>query len=108
MKTFFYIIIVFFLFFKNSHSANWCKAIYKYSDEAFDGNFQNQLSLCKNSDNLFVSISSKYKNSAHLLNATIANFCDLNRNIIKSESQNSDQSYFSAVCVFRKHNLRTK
>ena len=108
MKLSLYIFFILFCVVKGSNASNWCKAIYKYSDEAYDGNFQKQLSLCRNNDNLFVSISSKYKNSAHLLNATIANFCDLNKNIVRSQSEVSDQSYFSAVCVFRRHELRSK
>ena len=87
-------------------SATWCKAIYPYSKEAFDGNFQKQLSICKNNDNAFISIHSKYDNALHLLHATIANFCDLSKKVIKSVSSSNVDSYFSAVCVFRRHNLR--
>ena len=87
MKNFFvYLTLTFFSFSLNeSFSASWCKAIYPFSKEAFDGNFQKQLSLCKNTDNVFISIHSQYDNALHLLHASIANFCDLTKHIIKSE-----------------------
>ena len=105
------VIILFINFFYVStvNSATWCKAIYPYSSEAFDGHFQKQLSVCKNSDNLFISIHSKYKNSQHLLNASIANFCDLNRQVVISKTEKDpEESYNSAVCVFKRHILREK
>ena len=68
--------------------------------------FQKQISKCKNSDNFFVSISKNYKNASHILNATIANYCDLNRNIVKSKPENNEDTFYSAVCVFRNHFLR--
>ena len=109
MKNFYRILFLFLILFRSDlQSANWCKAIYQYSEQAFDGNFQKQLSLCKSSDNLFLSIASKYKNASHLLNASIANYCDLNKQIIKSQTTKVEKSYYSAVCVFRKHKLRTK
>ena len=107
MNPFINILILFvsFLWFKPTYSATWCKAIYPYSKEASDGKFQKQLSLCRNSDNLFLSIHTNYKHAQHLLNASIANFCDLNRRIIVSSPQ-KENLYFSAVCVFKRHNLR--
>ena len=102
-----YLIILFWSFsFNESFSASWCKAIYPYSKEAFDGNFQKQLSLCKNTDNVFISIHSKYDNALHLLHASIANFCDLTKQIVKSESKIHNDSFYSAVCVYKRHNLR--
>ena len=98
-----------FFYVTTGNSATWCKAIYPYSSEAFDGDFQKQLSVCKNSDNLFISIHSKYKNSQHLLNASIANFCDLNRQIVVSKTKKApEEHYNSAVCVFKRHILREK
>ena len=43
----------------------------------------------------------KYTNASHLINAAIANYCDLNRQVLKSEPHNENDSFFSAVCVFR-------
>lgn len=107
MRTVTCVIILFFIFFLTDSAlpATWCKAIYPYSKEANDGKFQKQLSLCRNADNLFISIHTKYENAQHLLNASIANFCDLNRQIIVSSPEKANL-YFSAVCVFKRHSLR--
>ena len=95
-----------FLFCNSSYSSQWCKAIYPYSEEANDGKFNKQLSLCKNSDNLFISISDKYINASQLLHASIANFCDLNRQVVKTSTQKGDEAFHSVACVFKKHTLR--
>lgn len=101
LSTFFLI----FVCFHSLYAGQWCKAIYPYSENALDGEFQKQLSICRNSDNLFLSIHSGYKNAQHLLNASIANYCDLNKKIVISEpKQNS--LFYSSVCVFKKHFLR--
>ena len=104
-----YFIVILGVIFSQSdllHGSQWCKAVYPYSEEANDGKFNKQLSLCKNSDNLFISISDKYINSLQLLHASIANFCDLNRQVVKSNSQKDKESFHSVACVFKKHTLR--
>ena len=108
MKTKYFFCLLFLSFFplKDSLSANWCKAIYPFSKEAFDGDFHKQLSLCKNNDNLFLSIHSRYDNALHLLHTSIASFCDLSKQVIKSEVKKNDSSFYSSVCVFRRHKLR--
>ena len=106
MKFFFSSMVIFFCLSNLSYGGQWCKAIYPYSEEASDGKFNRQLSLCKNSDNLFISISDKYINSLQLLHASIANFCDLNRQVVKSSSQKGNESFHSVACVFKKHTLR--
>ena len=102
----FYFLLLIIIPLKDSASANWCKAIYPYSKEALDGNFQKQLSLCKNSDNLFLSIHSNYDNALHLLHTSIASFWDLTKQVIKSEIKKTGSSFYSFVCVFRRHKLR--
>tara|TARA_B100000989_G_scaffold103487_1_gene75762 strand:+ start:2502 stop:2834 length:333 start_codon:yes stop_codon:yes gene_type:complete len=106
MKYFFFFLTIPFCYSTLSYGGQWCKAIYPYSEEASDGKFNKQLSLCKNSDNLFISISAKYINSSQLLHASIANFCDLNRQVVKTSSQTGDESFNSVACVFKKHTLR--
>ena len=92
---------------KNAEPGTWCKAVYPYKEGQFyENEFQKQLQICKNNDNLFISISKKYTNASHLINAAIANYCDLNRQVLKSEPYNENDSCFSAVSVFRKHFLR--
>ena len=88
------------------YSGTWCKAVYSFNEDFHVADFQKQISKCKNSDNFFVSISKNYKNASHILNATIANYCDLNRNIVKSKPENNEDTFYSAVCVFRNHFLR--
>ncbi len=105
-KYVFYFLFLTFFPLKDSISANWCKAIYPFSKEAFDGDFHKQLSLCKNNDNLFLSIHSRYDNALHLLHTSIASFCDLSKQVIKSEVKKNDSSFYSSVCVFRRHKLR--
>ena len=103
--------IIFFLIFflanffvlKQSHSANWCKVI--YNKDMSPGELQKQISKCRNSDNFFLAIHSSYSNAGILLNTLIAELCDLNRQIIRSEPKKEDP-YFSSVCEFRRHNLR--
>ena len=99
MKFFFSTVVTFFFLSNLSYGSQWCKAIYPYSEEASDGKFNKQLSLC-------ISISDKYINSLQLLHASIANFCDLNRQVVKSSSQKGDESFHSVACVFKKHTLR--
>ena len=65
MKLFLLLVFLFF-FSTESFSGTWCKAVYPYTESHEDGEFEKQLSLCKNNDNLFVSIHSKYKNSRNL------------------------------------------
>lgn len=106
MNFFSYLILLIFLGHTNSFSGTWCKAVYSFSEEYHDSDFQKQISKCKNADNFFVSISKNFKNASHILNATIANYCDLNRRIVKSMPETNEDTFYSAVCVFRKHFLR--
>ena len=44
--------------------------------------------------------SAKYTNASHLINAAIANYCDLNRQVLKSEPHNENDSFFQQfVCL---------
>lgn len=100
-------ILCFILFsFNNLFAGTWCKATYHFNENFKESEFLKQLERCKNNDNLFISINKQYINANHLLNATIANYCDLNRNILKSSPTDANDSFHSAVCVFRKHFLR--
>ena len=48
------LILIFITFFSNEGFAgNWCKAI--YTKEITEGDFQKQISKCRNSDNFFFS-----------------------------------------------------
>ena len=97
------------MFYSQGFSGTWCKAVYPYKEGNFyENEFQKQLQICKNNDNLFISINKQYTNASHLINAAIANYCDLNREILKSEPFNENDSFFSAVCTFRRHFLREK
>ena len=85
-------ISIFFLllfFSEQINAKSWCKAIYK----------------CKNSDNFFLAIHSSYKNAGHLLNSFVAEYCDLNRRLLRTEPREGDP-FFTIVCEFRKSNLR--
>ena len=84
-------------------AGNWCKAI--YTKDISEGDFQAQISKCKNSDNFFLAIHTSYNNSGHLLNSLISELCDLRRNIVRSEPRQNDP-YFTVVCEFRRHYLR--
>ena len=91
------------LSFVDARSANWCKVV--YNKEITPGALQEQINKCKTYDNLFLAIHTSFVNSGHLLNSFITELCNLNRNIITSEPRPGDP-FFSAVCEFRKHNLR--
>jgi len=84
-------------------AGNWCKAI--YTRDISEGDFQAQISKCKNSDNFFLAIHTSYNNSGHLLNSLISELCDLRKNIVRSEPRPNDP-YFTVVCEFRRHYLR--
>ena len=84
-------------------AGNWCKAI--YTKDISEGDFQAQISKCKNSDNFFLAIHTSYNNSGHLLNSLISELCDLRKNIVRSEPRQNDP-YFTVVCEFRRHYLR--
>ena len=102
--TFSIFLFIFFISVSNYGIAgNWCKAI--YSKDISQGDFQEQISKCKNSDNFFLAIHTSYNNSGHLLNSLISELCDLRRNIVRSEPRPNDP-YFTAVCEFRRHYLR--
>ncbi|MBD22114.1 MAG: hypothetical protein CL572_05900 [Alphaproteobacteria bacterium] len=99
--------ITFFIFLifqaHQSFAGNWCKAI--YNKDITQGDFQAQISKCKNTDNFFLAIHTSYNNSGHLLNSLISELCDLRRNILKSEPRAGDP-YFTVVCEFRRHYIR--
>ena len=98
------IVFCFLFFFQDlAEAGNWCKVV--YNKDITPGNLQEQISKCKNSDNFFIAIHTSYNNSGHLLNSLISEFCDLRKNVIKSEPRPRDP-YFTAVCEFRKHFLR--
>ena len=105
MNFFFKIIIlnIFLLSANISFAGNWCKAI--YNQDISEGDFQKQISKCKNSDNFFLAIHTSYNNSGHLLNSLVSELCDLRRNIVRSEPRKGDP-YYSVVCEFRRHYLR--
>ncbi len=105
MNFFFRIAIfnIFILLANVSFAGNWCKAI--YNQNITEGDFQEQISKCRNSDNFFLAIHTSYNNSGHLLNSLISEFCDLRRNIVRSEPRAGDP-YFTVVCEFRRHYLR--
>ena len=86
-----------------AEAGNWCKVI--YNKETSEGELKNQLSKCKNSDNLFVAIHTSFINSGHLLNSLVAENCDLRREIITTNPRQGDP-YFTAVCEHRKHFIR--
>ncbi len=87
----------------NAKSGNWCKVV--YNKDTTEGNLQNQLSKCKNSDNMFLAINSGFSNAGHLLNSMIAQNCDLNREVVITQPRTGDP-YFTGVCEYRRHNLR--
>ena len=105
MKVFlnFIFIISLLSVFEKTYAANWCKVVYK--KEISPGDLQKQINKCKTYDNLFLAIHTSFINSGHLLNSFVSELCDLNRRVITSEPRPGDP-YFSAVCEFRKHNLR--
>lgn len=104
MKLIKLILICFFVFyFDNSKSKSWCKAVYQQN--TMPGELQKQINKCKNYDNFFLAIHSNFKNSGHLLNSFIAEYCDLKRTIHTSEPRQGDP-FFTVVCEFRKNYLR--
>ncbi len=100
-----YFALIFFISmnFNNVQSSNWCKVV--YNQNASEGQINEDLAKCKNSDNLFIAIHSGFQNAGHLLNSMIAENCDIRRNILSTQPRSSDP-YFTAVCEFRKHLLR--
>tara|TARA_B100000963_G_scaffold358129_1_gene381990 strand:- start:235 stop:555 length:321 start_codon:yes stop_codon:yes gene_type:complete len=97
--TFFFLIF----FSEISVAKSWCKAI--YNQNILPGELQKQINKCRNSDNFFLAIHSSYKNAGHLLNSLVAEYCDLNRRLLRTEPREGD-SFFTIVCEFRKSNLR--
>lgn len=96
--------LVFFTFIYNYvHAGQWCKAI--YNKDISEGDLQEQISKCKNSDNFFLAIHTSFNNSGHILNSLISELCDLRKNILRSEPRPGDP-YFTVVCEFRRHYLR--
>ena len=82
--------------------------IFSHKDSASEGSkyeLQKQINKCKNSDNFFLAIHTTFKNAGHLINSFIAEYCDLNRNLLTTEPRQGDP-FFTVVCEFRKSNLR--
>ena len=102
MKIFFVLTILIFNF-SDLRAGNWCKAIYHVDIE--EGELNRQISKCKNSDNFFLAIHTTYKNSGHLINSLIAQYCDIRRQIIKTNPREGDP-FFTVVCEFRKNKIR--
>ena len=96
-------VLILNLTFKSATSRSWCKAV--YMQDTLPGELQKQISKCKNSDNFFLAIHTTFKNAGHLLNSFIAEYCDLNRNLLTTEPRQGDP-FFTVVCEFRKNNLR--
>ena len=53
----------------------------------------------------FLAIHTTYKNSGHLINSLIAQYCDIRRQIIKTNPREGDP-FFTVVCEFRKNKIR--
>jgi hypothetical protein len=103
-KIFKLIILFFSIVSVNSvYAANWCKVV--YNKQMSEGQLQTHLSKCKNSDNFFLAVHTSYQNAGHLLNSLIAENCDLRREIVSTRPRQGDP-YFTAVCEFRRHNIR--
>jgi len=98
-----FVSLLIYSFKSNVEARDWCKVI--YNKEITAGELVEQTEKCRNSDNVFLAIHSSYKNAGHLLNSFIAEFCDLDRQVVKSEPRQGDP-YFSLVCEFRRHILR--
>ncbi len=103
MRFFLFILLFTVLQFKVVNAGSWCKAIYKKNIE--EGEFNRQISKCKNSDNFFLAIHTSYKNSGHLINSLIAQYCDIRRQILTTNPREGDP-FFTVVCEFRKNNIR--
>ena len=85
-----YFALIFFISmnFNNVQSSNWCKVV--YNQNASEGQINEDLAKCKNSDNLFIAIHSGFQNAGHLLNSMIAENCDIRRNILSTQPRSSD------------------
>ena len=103
MKIFIVILMTIAFKFSDLHAGNWCKAVYQV-DIAM-GELTRQISKCKNSDNFFLAIHTTYKNSGHLINALIAQYCDIRRQIITTNPREGDP-FFTVVCEFRRNKIR--
>lgn len=103
MKIFVVVLIALTFKFNDLRAGNWCKAVYKVDIE--EGEFNRQISKCKNSDNFFLAVHTRYKNSGHLINALIAQYCDIRRQIITTNPREGDP-FFTVVCEFRKNKIR--
>ena len=97
-------LLIFFFFVPlGVKSGNWCKVV--YIKDTTEGNLESQISKCRNSDNMFLAIDSRFSNAGHLLNSMIAENCDLNREVITTQPRPGDP-YFTGVCEYRSHKLR--
>jgi hypothetical protein len=101
IKIFTFLVLLFFT--ELTYAKSWCKAI--YNQNILPGELQKQINKCRNSDNFFLAIHSSYKNAGHLLNSFVAEYCDLNRRLLRTEPRAGDP-FFTVVCEFRKSNLR--
>tara|TARA_A100001011_G_C14162081_1_gene778717 strand:+ start:555 stop:875 length:321 start_codon:yes stop_codon:yes gene_type:complete len=99
----FFIFFLLFSFSERINAKSWCKAV--YNQNILPGELQKQINKCRNSDNFFLAIHSSYKNAGHLLNSFVAEYCDLNRRLLRTEPREGDP-FFTIVCEFRKSNLR--
>ena len=95
--------LIFFLGPLSANSGNWCKVV--YNKDTTEGNLESQISKCRNSDNMFLAINSRFSNAGHLLNSMIAENCDLNREVIVTQPRPGDP-YFTGVSEYRSHKLR--
>ena len=98
-----FVFLLFLSFAEQVKAKSWCKAI--YNQNILPGELQKQINKCRNSDNFFLAIHSSYKNAGHLLNSFVAEYCDLNRRLLRTEPREGDP-FFTIVCEFRKSKLR--
>ena len=91
------ILISSFLIFFSEHvdAKSWCKAI--YNQNILPGELQKQINKCRNSDNFFLAIHSSYKNAGHLLNSMVAEYCDLNRRLLRTEPREGDPFFYNSL-----------
>ena len=97
------ILILNMFIFGKLFAGSWCKVL--YGTEMTEGELQEQISKCRNSDNFFLAIHSSYSNAGNLLNGFTAELCNLNRRVI-TKSPNDKDPFFSLVCEYKKNFLR--
>ena len=102
MKISFFITLLLFSI-SNLSAGSWCKVVYNI--KVSEGEIENQIKKCRNSDNFYLAIHSSYQNSGHLVNSFIAEYCDLRRQIVMTNPRKGDP-FFTVVCEFRRNNLK--